>query len=75
MKLSINRRLAVLALAASVAAIAACGKQATNITVLTGGTSGIYYPIGVGISQLIDKNMQDVRSSVQAPRPPSRTPT
>lgn len=66
MKLSINRRLAVLALVASVAAIASCGKQATNITVLTGGTSGIYYPIGVGISQLIDKNMQDVRSSVQA---------
>lgn len=66
MKLSLNRRLAVLALAASVAAMAACGQQATNITVLTGGTSGIYYPIGVGISQLIDKNMQNVRSSVQA---------
>lgn len=66
MKSSLNRRLAVFALAASVAAMAACGQQATNITVLTGGTSGIYYPIGVGISQLIDKNMQNVRSSVQA---------
>ena len=65
MKPSFNRSLAAVALVASIAAVAACTQQ-SNITVLTGGTSGIYYPIGVGISQLIDKNMPEVRSSVQA---------
>lgn len=36
------------------------------INVLTGGTSGVYYPIGVGLSQLYSNGIKDARTSVQA---------
>src|SRR6266487_4421698 len=36
------------------------------INVLTGGTSGIYYPLGVALSQIYGKALPDVKSSVQA---------
>lgn len=36
------------------------------INILTGGTSGIYYPIGVGLSQIYGKSLPDAKSSVQA---------
>src|SRR5690606_23702585 len=36
------------------------------INILTGGTSGVYYPIGVGLSQIYNANIKDVRVSVQA---------
>jgi len=66
MKSSIRNTLTALAVGATLFGVAACSKPQQNVTVLTGGTSGIYYPIGVGITQIIDKNMPDVRSSVQA---------
>ena len=36
------------------------------INVLTGGTSGVYYPLGVALSGLIGKALPNAKSSVQA---------
>lgn len=36
------------------------------INILTGGTSGIYYPIGVGLSEIYASNMPDAKVQVQA---------
>src|SRR5690606_39629611 len=36
------------------------------INVLTGGTSGIYYPLGVALSQIYGKAIPEVQSSVQS---------
>lgn len=39
---------------------------ASFINILTGGTSGVYYPLGVGLSEIFQENIADVRSQVQA---------
>ena len=36
------------------------------VNVLTGGTSGVYYPMGVALSQIYGKAMPDAKISVQA---------
>lgn len=36
------------------------------VTVLTGGTSGVYYPLGVALSKLYADTIPDVRTSVQS---------
>ena len=36
------------------------------INVLTGGTSGVYYPMGVALSQIYGKALPEAKSSVQA---------
>ncbi len=36
------------------------------INVLTGGTSGIYYPLGVSLSQIYAKAVPDSKTAVQA---------
>jgi TRAP transporter TAXI family solute receptor len=53
---------------AGVALLAAGPAQAQQqfINVLTGGTSGVYYPMGVALSQIYGKAMPDAKSSVQA---------
>ena len=38
----------------------------TFINILTGGTSGVYYPIGVGLSQIYGHDIQGAKTSVQA---------
>ena len=57
-------------MAAAVAAAAvfsASGAQAQAfINVLTGGTSGVYYPLGVALGNNIGKAMPNVKTSVQA---------
>lgn len=53
---------AALAFTASTTAFAA----PTFINILTGGTSGVYYPIGVGLSQLYGNGISGVKVSVQA---------
>lgn len=43
------------------------GAQAAQfINILTGGTSGVYYPLGVALSQIYGKAMPDAKTSVQA---------
>jgi TRAP transporter TAXI family solute receptor len=53
---------------AGVALVAAAPAQAQQkfINVLTGGTSGVYYPMGVALSQVYGKAMPDVKASVQS---------
>ena len=38
------------------------------INVLTGGTSGIYYPLGVSLTQIYGKAIPEAKSTVQAAR-------
>lgn len=56
---------ALLALAFATAAPAAVAAE-TYITVLTGGTSGVYYPLGVALGGVIGKSLPDAKTSVQA---------
>ncbi|ETX30580.1 TAXI family TRAP transporter solute-binding subunit [Roseivivax isoporae] len=52
---------------ASAMAFAATGAQAQNfVNVLTGGTSGVYYPLGVGLSNIYGENIDQVRTQVQS---------
>ncbi len=54
-------------IAASIIALAATTSHAAEfINVLTGGTSGVYYPLGVSLTQIYGKAMPDVKTSVQA---------
>lgn len=41
-------------------------RAAEFINILTGGTSGVYYPLGVAMSKLFSEKLPDVRPSVQA---------
>src|SRR5690606_31565426 len=36
------------------------------VNILTGGTSGVYYPLGVALSKIYGENIADVRTQVQA---------
>jgi TRAP transporter TAXI family solute receptor len=57
-----------LSLLAAVCLSSAAVAQAapTFVNILTGGTSGVYYPIGVGLSQIYGQQIADVKLSVQA---------
>jgi TRAP transporter TAXI family solute receptor len=61
MKLS---RLLISLIAGSV--VAASAQAAEFINVLTGGTSGIYYPLGVALTQIYGKALPGAKTSVQA---------
>jgi TRAP transporter TAXI family solute receptor len=59
------RRLLTLAGVALLAAGPAHAQQ-QYINILTGGTSGVYYPMGVGLSQIFSKALPNAKVSVQA---------
>ena len=61
---SVLRRLAPLA--ALVAITTSPVRADEFINVLTGGTSGVYYPLGVALSKLYSEKIKGVRPSVQA---------
>ena len=65
-----NRRNALaLAAAVTTSAAAFAPAQATAeefVNVLTGGTSGVYYPLGVGLSKIYAEKIDDVRTQVQS---------
>ncbi len=63
-----SRFLRGLLVLAGVTMLAAAPAQAQQqfINVLTGGTSGVYYPMGVALSQIYAKAMPNVKTSVQA---------
>jgi len=52
------------ALAVSIAAPALA--QESFINVLTGGTSGVYYPLGVALSQVYGEKIEGAKAQVQA---------
>jgi TRAP transporter TAXI family solute receptor len=56
----------VVALAAAFAMAPAAAQAQNFINVLTGGTAGVYYPLGVAISKILAEKMKDSRPSVQA---------
>jgi hypothetical protein len=53
-------------LAAGLVAGSVAAKAEQFITVLTGGTSGVYYPMGVAMTKLFTDKIKDSRPSVQA---------
>jgi len=53
-------------LAAGLVALASTAHAADFINVLTGGTSGVYYPLGVALTQIYGKAMPAAKTSVQA---------
>jgi TRAP transporter TAXI family solute receptor len=57
---------ALLAGAVCAFTMAAASAETQFITVLTGGTSGVYYPMGVALSQIYSKALPDAKVSVQA---------
>lgn len=61
-----TKRLSLFAAAAAFTASTAVLAAPTFINVLTGGTSGVYYPIGVGLSQLYSNGIEGSKTSVQA---------
>ena len=59
-------KLRTLFAAATIAFGAGASHAAEFINVLTGGTSGVYYPLGVSLTQIYGKVMPDAKTSVQA---------
>lgn len=57
-------RILVVAMAAAVLAAPASAQQFINV--LTGGTSGIYYPLGVALTQIYGKAIPGVKATVQS---------
>ena len=63
----VNFKLGKRAMAVAAAALIATGAHAADfINVLTGGTSGVYYPLGVAMTQIYGKAIPDAKSSVQS---------
>jgi uncharacterized protein len=61
-----TKRFSLFAAAAAFTASTAVLAAPTFINILTGGTSGVYYPIGVGLSQLYSNGIDGAKTSVQA---------
>ena len=55
-----------LLVAAAVLAAPLAFAAGTFVNVLTGGTSGVYYPLGVALANVIGKAMPSLKTSVQA---------
>lgn len=62
----LTKKLSLFAAAAAITASTAVLAAPTFINVLTGGTSGVYYPIGVALSQLYSNGIEGAKTSVQA---------
>jgi TRAP transporter TAXI family solute receptor len=62
----LTKRFSLFAAAAALTASTAVFAAPTFINILTGGTSGVYYPIGVGLSQLYSNGIDGAKTSVQA---------
>ncbi|MCX7164520.1 MAG: TAXI family TRAP transporter solute-binding subunit [Rhodocyclales bacterium] len=60
------KQIRILLAAVAALSLAASAHAADFVNVLTGGTSGVYYPMGVGLSQIYSKAMPDAKISVQA---------
>lgn len=58
-------RLAAVALSCALA-FAPAAARAEFVNVLTGGTSGVYYPLGVAVAKVIGEKVPGTRPSVQA---------
>lgn len=66
MKITKVARMLAGALALSTALAANSARAEEFINVLTGGTSGVYYPLGVALSKIYGDNIAGARTQVQA---------
>ncbi|SEJ61063.1 hypothetical protein SAMN05216201_11243 [Pseudomonas linyingensis] len=64
--MNLSKRLGLFAAAAAFTASTAVLAAPTFINVLTGGTSGVYYPVGVALSQVYSTGIDGSKTSVQA---------
>jgi len=64
--LNLNRTFLAGAVALTMAVGAMPAKAQEFINVLTGGTSGVYYPLGVALSEIYAKGIEGSRTQVQA---------
>ncbi|WP_428977890.1 TAXI family TRAP transporter solute-binding subunit [Rhodoligotrophos appendicifer] len=61
-----NRRHVIGAIAAAGLAIGTPASAAEFVNIVTGGTSGVYYPLGVALSKLYGAALPDAKISVQS---------
>jgi TRAP transporter TAXI family solute receptor len=59
-------RLKLILAGAAIAAVGAPASAQQFINVLTGGTSGVYYPLGVALSEIYARGIEGARTQVQA---------
>src|SRR5699024_3047875 len=64
----ISKWLMMAALTAIVAATGSVQAETKFINILTGGQSGVYYPMGVALSQIYNKEIEGARSTAQVTR-------
>jgi TRAP transporter TAXI family solute receptor len=60
------KKLAMFAAVVAASAMAAEAKAQQTINVLTGGTSGVYYPLGVALGNIYGDKIANVKTQVQA---------
>ena len=69
----LRRGLACLLVAATASSAPLASAADTSVTVLTGRTSGVYYPLGVALGSMIGKAMPSLKTSVQATKTPAES--
>ena len=62
---TLKRKITALVVAATLAVPSATAAE-EFINILTGGTSGVYYPLGVGLSKIYADNIDGARTQVQS---------
>jgi TRAP transporter TAXI family solute receptor len=55
----------IIRLAGAFALAIACGAQAQNLSVATGGTGGVYYPMGGGLAAMLSKAIPGVNATAE----------
>ncbi len=63
--MNITKWLATAAMAAAAVATIPAHADTKFVNILTGGQSGVYYPMGVALSQIYNKNIPDAKSTAQ----------
>ena len=61
----ITQWLAAIAMAVTALSTGAAHAETKFINILTGGQSGVYYPLGVALSQIYSKHIPDAKSTAQ----------
>ncbi len=64
----IRQLAAALGIGAALVAGTAAAQSTQFVNVLTGGQSGVYYPVGVALSQIYAKEIPNARSTAQVTR-------
>jgi TRAP transporter TAXI family solute receptor len=62
----LRKRAGLLAVATALTLSTTAFAASNFINILTGGTSGVYYPVGVGLSQIYGQHIEGAKTTVQA---------